>query len=787
MSPHQKLENLIVKLEQLQKQHQDTSIEIVRLREDVNALKRELGLSGEVPRTKELIDEIPRAKVKLEDGIPEVDIDFSKKPAASPPPLPRSKTKIAAASKPAAVKKAFDLEAFIGGNLINKVGILILIVGLGLFVKYAIDNGYFPPLIRLILSFLAGLTLVGFGYYLKPKYKTYSAVLFSGGMAVLYFSTYSGNAYYDPVLMPKTTAFILMAVFTVVTVIAAMIYNLEIIALLGLVGAYGVPFLLSDGSGDYKLLLSYIAIINAGVLAATIRKNWRITLYTGFVLTWIIFSFWVLVECDFGIETNTAWLFNVLFFLIFHAALITHNLIKDKRFTIDIVGFITLNAFVFYGLGMYILEETGGEKLQGIFTFVNGLVHLLVAFGVYRRLEDEKLFYALSGLFWVFLTIAIGVEFDAEIRPILWLGEALLLFTIGRRFEVQIYEGASFLVLFFGISFLLEVLGKGYYNSLVHHTLFLNKYFLVSLLSLGIIGAMLWVHHHWKKEWATTGVVNLVLPGLFIGLLYGTFFNEIYHQFEMAFNNSKIDDYGDYDILKFSTIWLMNYTFAFILGLYLFNRFYLKSKAFANFVAGLIFLVSVLFLSLGIMVLGELRTEYLNPDLNPQFSETGYWIWIRYISYLFLSVSLFVLYKLLDQLDAVKNIKIIFQLFVYLAILIVLSTELTTFMAVVVGVDTKSLTHKVGFSILWAMYSLVMIWVGFRQRSKLLRIAGMTLFGVTLLKVFLVDLIDISTESRILLFVAIGVLLLITSYFYQRFKNVLGVDEEGSSGVRSEE
>jgi uncharacterized membrane protein len=60
----------------------------------------------------------------------------------------------------------------------------------------------------------------------------------------------------------------------------------------------------------------------------------------------------------------------------------------------------------------------------------------------------------------------------------------------------------------------------------------------------------------------------------------------------------------------------------------------------------------------------------------------------------------------------------------------------------------------------------------------LLRIAGMLLFAVTLVKVFFMDLIDISTESRILLFVAIGILLLVTSYFYQRYRHVLLGEEE---------
>ena len=787
MSPQQKLETLIAKLEQLQKAHQNTSIEIVRLREEVSQLKNEFGISTKSPvSSRELsIDQVPVTNIK-EDEIPEIKIDFEKKRGTTlPPPLPKTSKNILQ-SPPKKTKKVFNIEEFIGGNLINKIGILILIVGLGLFVKYAIDNGYFPPLVRLILSFLAGLTLVGIGYWLKPKYKTYSAVLFSGGMAVLYFSTYSGHAFYDPVLMPRTTAFILMVVFTIVTVLAAMMYGLEIIALLGLVGAYAVPLLLSDDSGAMKLFLSYIAIINSGVLLVCIRNNWRLTLYTAFVLTWLIFGFWVLSENLNLAETNIAWLFNIIFFLIFYTALISYNILKNKKFTFDNVLFVTLNAFIFYGLGMTLLENSDLEKYQGLFTLANGILHLGIAYGMYKKLADKKLFFAISGLFWVFLTIAIGVQFEGDISAILWLGEAAILFGIGRRFKIRLYEGASFLVLFFGISFLLQTWNEGYYDSAVHHGVVFNRYFLISFLAMAITGAMLWMHRKWNEEWQLTPILNLVIPLLFIGIVYFSFFNETFHQFDQAFLNSEIENTRDWDILNFRTVWLINYTFLFVMLLMLFNQVYFKNKILAGFLGGLTVFVFFIFLSAGIFALNDLRYEYLNPDLNPMFQETGYWIWIRYLTYVFAGATLFGLYKLLNWLDDKSIVRTIFQLFVYLVILIILSTELTTFMTMVIGVDTKSLTHQVGFSILWAVYSLVMILVGFRQRSKLLRISGIILFAITLIKVFFIDLINISTESRILLFVAIGILLLVTSYFYQRFAHVFLGNEEAENDTLSQ-
>jgi uncharacterized membrane protein len=292
------------------------------------------------------------------------------------------------------------------------------------------------------------------------------------------------------------------------------------------------------------------------------------------------------------------------------------------------------------------------------------------------------------------------------------------------------------------------------------------------------MGTMLWINYKWKVVWEWSRTGNMIVPILFIGIVYFTFFNEIFHQFDQAFLNSEIEDTRDWDIINFRTVWLINYTFFFIALLMMFNQLYLKDKTFAGFLGGLTVFVLFVFLSSGLFALNDLRTEFLNPDSSTMFTETSYWIWIRYITYLFAGAVIGGLYTLLDGLDPLAKMRMVFQLGVYLIVLVIFSSELTTFMTMVVGVDTQSLTHKVGFSILWAVYSLVMILVGFRRRSKLLRIAGMLLFAVTLVKVFFMDLIDISTESRILLFVAIGILLLVTSYFYQRYRHVLLGEEE---------
>jgi uncharacterized membrane protein len=57
------------------------------------------------------------------------------------------------------------------------------------------------------------------------------------------------------------------------------------------------------------------------------------------------------------------------------------------------------------------------------------------------------------------------------------------------------------------------------------------------------------------------------------------------------------------------------------------------------------------------------------------------------------------------------------------------------------------------------------------KHKKHLRIAAIVLFTATLLKLFFIDIVHYSTISKTIVFVALGVLLLIISFLYNKYKN----------------
>src|SRR4051812_9236487 len=199
-------------------------------------------------------------------------------------------TNLNAPVEPHGSKTNWSAENFIGLRLIHFIGIIVLVIGLSIGVKYAIDKNLISEGMRVSLAYSAGILLFVLSVSLKKKYKLFSAILFSGGMASLYFTTYGAFVYYS--LFSFVIAFIIIVVLTVYTVYQAIRYDSQEIALLGLVGAYGIPFLISQNSDRADLFFLYISIINVAVAYLSIRKKWKNVCRVANAITIFLFMGW---------------------------------------------------------------------------------------------------------------------------------------------------------------------------------------------------------------------------------------------------------------------------------------------------------------------------------------------------------------------------------------------------------------------------------------------------------------------------------------------------------------
>ncbi len=779
------INQLLEKLEILSKKHEGFSQEISRLRLEINALK-EVDTQKRWDKEATPLAEEPLIPILSEATREVVEKDYQVAKARST----KEAMEYMVPKEVAPPKIKFDLEKFIGENLINKIGIAITVIGVAIGAKYSIEHNLINPLTRIILGYLVGIALLGFGIKLKKNYESYSAVLVSGAMTILYFITYLAYSLYG--LIPQAMAFGLMVGFTGFTVMAALNYNRQVIALIGLVGAYAVPFLLSEGSGQVAVLFSYVAIINLGILIIAFKKYWKPLYYSSFVLTWLMYTSWCLMNYRASTHFWLALTFLCLFFAIFYLTFLAYKLIQKEKFNLADILLLLANSFIFYGIGYALLSNhQTGEQLLGLFTLGNAVVHFAVSAVIYRKqLADRNLFYLVSGLVLVFITLAIPVQLDGNWVTLLWSGEAALLFWIGRTKKVPVYEWLSYPLMLLAFFSLLQdwSMSYNYYyfeDAETRITPLFNVQFLSSILFLGafVFINSLRQNKAYPSVLAAKNVLSKVIavavPGVILYVLYYSLRLEIDNYWEQLYFDSTItnsanadgytESYMNADLPRFKIIWVINYSLLFVAVLSLVNikKFKHSLLGFINLVLNAVAIVA--FLSVGLYTLSELRESYLEKTLAEYYHAGIFHLAIRYVSYLFLALVLMACYAYRRQ-DFIKwNLKKAFDLLLHVVILWVASSELINWM----DIAHSTQSYKLGLSILWGVYALILIALGIWKSKQHLRIGAIVLFGITLIKLFFYDISHLDTLAKTIVFVSLGVLLLIISFLYNKYKHLI--------------
>ncbi len=783
------IDQLLDKLETLLKRQDDFSRDINSLRIEINRLKS--SEIREVSENEKLIEVQSLSDKGFEIEKEKVTTGFKPAQQQSAKETPQySGLKV---DTPPKIK--LDLEKFIGENLINKIGIAITVIGVAIGAKYSIEHELISPLTRIILGYLTGIGLLGIGIKLKKKYESYSAVLVSGAIAIMYFITYYAYSFYD--LIPQAFAFALMVFFTAFAVVAAINYNRQVIAHIGLVGAYAVPFLLSEGSEDVTILFSYMAIINIGILIISFKKYWKSLYYSSFALTWLMFLLWYVSKYSTNEHFGLALAFLSIFFATFYLTFLGYKLLKKEKFEIDDILLLLANSFVFFGVGYAILStHQKGEQLLGLFTLCNAIVHFIVSAVIYKqKLTDKNLLNLVSGLVLVFITIAIPVQLDGNWVTLLWVGEAALLFWIGRTKNVPIYEKLSYPLMglaFFSIAHDWTTVYSNYQpeNPQSRLTPLLNINFLTSLLSISAFGFINFLNQSKNYTSAFTlpkgfsKIVSFSVPAIFLLILYYAFRMEIANYWNQLYTDSFLtisadgqqhpDNYWNYDLSKFKTIWIINYSLLFVSVLSFINYNKLKRRQLGLINLGLNTLAIAVFLIQGLYVLSELRESYLEQTLSEYYQRGIFNIGIRYVSVAFFVLTLVACYQYVRKAFIKWDFKMAFDLLLHTSVLWVISSELMQWM----DITESTQSYKLGLSILWGIYSLFLISLGIWKKKKHLRIGAISVFALTLIKLFFYDISHLNTIAKTIVFVSLGILLLIISFLYNKYKHFIS-DEIG--------
>jgi uncharacterized membrane protein len=769
------IKQLLEKMELLLRRQDDFSKEIDHLRTDIDRLRTKQSERGIEKAEEQQVQPVNYPQPGLRNESLNDDSEIQQKQILQVPP---QKPVIPLVREH---EGKSNLEKFIGENLINKIGIVITVIGVAIGAKYAIEHQLVSPLTRIISGYFAGLVLMGFAIKLKKNYENFSAVLLSGAMAIMYFITFAAFSFYN--LIPQALAFCLMVIFTAFTVLAALKYNRQVIAHIGLVGAYAVPFLLSTDSGKIEILFTYTAVINAGILVIAFKKYWKPVYYSAFGLTWLMYFGWYAISYQSSKDFALALIFLLVFFVIFYMTFMAYKLLQQEKFRIDDVILLLINSFIFYGIGYALLNNNKtGQQLLGLFTLGNAVIHFTASILIYyRKLSIKDLLYLVSALSLVFVTIAIPVQLNGNWVTLLWAGEAALMFWIGRTKNVPVYEKISYPLMILAFCSILQDWATAYNNYFPERPEsriipLLNINFLSSILFIAAFG-FIWFLNRNKKypstllsQKETSKIFSFSISAILIFTIYYAFRMEIatyWNQLHMDALFSKGNQFyivSD-DLNQFKSIWLINYSLFFVSALVFVTKKWLKDQLSGLIAFILISLTLAFFLTRGLYVLSELRESFLEQKISPD----SYYLWIRYISLAFVALTFVCTHMLKRQDFMQKKIDMAFDFLLSVSVLWIACSEFIHWM----DIARSTQSYKLGLSILCGTYSLSLIVLGIWKKKKHLRIEAFALFGITLIKLFFYDLSHLDTIAKTIVFVSLGVLLLITSFLYNKYKHLI--------------
>ena len=207
------------------------------------------------------------------------------------------------------------LARLIGGNLLFKTGIVVLFLGLAFLLRYASERIHIPIGLRYLSVAGGGLAAVVAGWKLQSRRREYGLILQGFGVAVMYLTSLAALKLHP--LLPAPVVFAAMVVLVAAMAVMAVRQDAQIMAQAAVIGGMAAPILVSDGSGNYLVLFSYLALLNTGIAAIARFKAWRPLNLTGFVCTFCIALFW-------GLKSYTPGHFSTTEpFLIYHWLLYT--------------------------------------------------------------------------------------------------------------------------------------------------------------------------------------------------------------------------------------------------------------------------------------------------------------------------------------------------------------------------------------------------------------------------------------------------------------------------------
>ena len=710
-------------------------------------------LNPETPTAEDPITEKPLEKPVVIEQRASNEVVFvppTPRPDPQPTPNPISQPQ-RVEPQPKVPKEKSNLEKFIGENILSIIGVVTFVLGIGYFVKYAIDQNWIGETARMLIGILVGTAVIGVAHRLKKNYRWFSSILVGGGISILYFSITLGFREYH--LFSQTTAFIILSLITLLAIILALLYGRQELSVFSIIGGFCAPLMVSTGENNYLFLFSYIALLNFSTLFIAYRKNWQWIGLISFGLTYVYVGSSFISTPDLS---NLAYFFNILFFLQFLVLGLIGYYKKDNfndfSLVFIVIGQILSACFLMNTLDSDLKSPFDISIVPFGFAFFDALMAV-----IFIRKKEKSLENIFVALLLGMIALGIPLEFQANIVVILWAIMACVVLYISQIANKKLFQIAFIVttaLVFFALQY--HWIMSSYKNGV---TPFYNKYFLTSCVVIGTLFINMFLLRKIKEGEKFLGINPLHLKNVFavysVVVIYVSILVEV------------IRKVSQYESFSFIICVILLYTITFIMVIVLISKFLdlsVNSKFFFSLFA--ILLATFYAPSVGIV---EIIT-------HERFKMINYWFYLLYL------VPTFYFYwKLITGAEYQKHMqKRLVQWFLFVCGTFILCYELYNFIMLFnySGNDLRALTRTekhfqmIYLPILWAVLGISLIYFGLKKNLTQLPIMAFSLFAIIVLKLYLYDVWMMDNISRIISFIVLGLLIIIGSFTYQRFKKL---------------
>lgn len=640
-----------------------------------------------------------------------------------------------------------NFEKYIGENLFGKIGILIFIIGIGFFVKYAIDQNWINETARTLMGYAVGAGMLVLAERLHKRYHTFSSLLAGGAFGIYYLITAIAFHYYA--LFSHTIAFVILCVTTIFMSAVSVLYDRKELAVTALVGGFIAPFIISTDSSSIISLQIYITILNIGMFCLAMYKKWAILPMVSFAFTYIILwgttALGSFSDSEAVTTYPTLFAFATLFYVIFLLPVVFILRTQYGENTrLGLLGIITANSFMYLIYGDFLLQhfEASSDTTAYLAFFiaaVNLAIHLYLRFRVEGQ---DTLRNLMLGLAVTFASMGIPILFSAANVLMVWAAESVLLLWLFTKEKNRIYELASAVLL------LLTLGALAYYrttDTFIHDTgdsLFFNGAFFVTTF-VSIAYYVVAVIMQFNKE-LFSDTKRLIAYTPCNAIAYALGFSILFLAFRDNFHFHLEQPISEYASLLTANIMLLGG------ALILRKRFDISENKLAYeislYLAGILFAMTV--------------WNYTAPE----------GLLLRWL--MALVTIAYMAYCMRGQLLVTSNQRNLHTEYS------IISTLMWLTLTRLLLITFNEVNFSTAFSLSLGIAAFILMCIGMRYHSKEIRIVSLAEFGIIIGKLILNDVWAMPALGKIIVFISLGAILLILSFLYQKLKDALFNEEE---------